>query len=163
MRISRHTVLSFSSSGFPCVSRGSQINTEQALASWLSCMLPTMTTHLLYQMFPQAPWIWLEVEQSSEILWKIKWYVHSSQATPKLLTCSIDTAGLLSPVLVTQERSHPGLGLSWCWRRAGKFEVWAQRHFQSWQGEGGKVTKWGFITVPSHVTHTSGANEHGDL
>lgn len=55
MRISPHTVLSFSSSGFPCVSRGSQINTEQALASWLSCMLPTMTIHLLYQMFPQAP------------------------------------------------------------------------------------------------------------
>lgn len=32
-----------------------------------------------------------------------------------------------------------------------------------WQGEGGKITKWGFTAVLSHVTQTFVAREHRDL
>lgn len=119
------------------------------------------TTHLLHQMFTQAPWTWLEVEQLGRILWMRKWWcVHSSQATPECPTRSIDTAWNVEPGSChTEELASLNVE---GWQASSKSGH--RGTSKVWQGEGGKATKGGCNTLccllePRHLWHMDGKGE----
>lgn len=96
------------------------------------------TTRLSHGMFPGAPGIWMEILQFGGILGMIKWGCVSSSPAPQSSRHAAPTV-LQTPVLFTQEHTHPGWSFSdaegrWTGSKSGH-----RGTSKVWRGEGGKV------------------------
>lgn len=141
--------------GFPQVSHGGQIKTEENGVSVIICV----TNH---NSFITSNGRLLELAGS----WTVQWDPVDEKMicvffpiSPKCPTCSTDTAWTVEPGSCYTEHLHPGLGLCQCRRLAGKFKVWTQRHFQSLARRQGHYVGL-YRCVLCHITQTFVAHGH---
>lgn len=100
------------------------------------------------ELFIQAPWIWLEVEQSHGILQVIKWCcVSSFPRTRSFWHAPQIQPGLQNPILFTQEHTHQCLAFSDATGGQASSKSGHRGTSKIWQEKGGEFTMWGFLTV----------------